>query len=77
MTDMTLGRWSHLPAISIFSSSIVWHGAKPRTPHRDIVRLSQSEIFVVLRIFIHSDLRLGTSVQHSDFWAWMIIGTLW
>ena len=42
MTDMTLGRWSHVPALSILSSLIAWQGAKPRTPRTDFVWLPQS-----------------------------------
>ena len=45
-----------------------WHGAQPRTPERDIVPLSQSEILVVLRIylFIYSFARIFVWALQSN-----------
>ena len=56
--DVKLRGWAFIYII------YVWlQGAKPRTPRRDVVRLTQSEFFVVLRIysFVYS---FGYSFEH-------------
>ena len=54
----------------------LWHGAKPRTPWDEMVRLSQSE-FLVDRISLLTwiyDWILRSNIQN---WAWLNFGNLW
>ena len=65
MTDMTLGRWSHVPAISIFSSLIVWQGAKPRTPtHRYCMVAVIWDLLGSTVLFIYFFIHLEGMDQH-------------
>ena len=56
---------------SIFGS-LMWHGAKPRTPHTDIVA-----IYFSIHCFIWNSVWALQSNQHSELRAWMTLGYLW
>ena len=70
-----------VPAFSTSTLFLLqWHGAKLRTPRTPLLQgcgnLGSSWLFGLF-LFAYSNLRMSTSVQHSELWAWMKFGNLW